>query len=96
MHSDFKLYGTGPYDDDVFYMNCPANGAYVAIVIVTDNVTGESRDVASEWVAITGYYKPLTAENPTGALYADRKGFTVNKPVDKRRFGKLQLCLLSV
>lgn len=62
-------------------MNCPANGAYVAIVIVTDNVTGESRDVASEWVAITGYYKPLTAENPTGALYADRKGFTVNKPV---------------
>ena len=79
--SDFKLYGACPYDDDVFYMNCPANGAYVAIVIVTDNVTGESRDVASEWVAITGYYKPLTAENPTGALYADRKGFTVNKPV---------------
>ena len=79
--SDFNLYGASPYDDNIFYMNCPANGAYVAIVIVTDNVTGESQSVATEWVAITGYYAPLTAENPTGELYSNRKGFTVNKPV---------------
>ena len=70
-----------PYDVPQCYMGCPENGAYVSVVVVTDLVTGESQSVATDWVAVTGYYAPLTAENPTGSLYSDGKGFTVNKPV---------------
>ena len=68
-----------PYNGNILYMDCPTNGAFITNIIVTDNVTGESKLVSTDWFNITGF-EPLSAETRGGELSPDRKGFIIHKP----------------
>ena len=68
-----------PYNGNILNMDCPTNGAFITNIIVTDNVTGESKLVSTDWFNITGF-EPLSAETRGGELSPDRKGFIIHKP----------------